>query len=437
MTKVSTLVLSFFMGGVLALEAQDNTKGYYKDLFVDGGIFLTSRNDLPAARFMNLSMECFLCSPQEVGNNVYYNHTDSLLQEQLFGGSPLDENGILLYPDGQPRFRLLYTNGGRSWKHARTIGQAGSRHVNDYIKNGGSYVGTCAGAFIASKAVVSSGSPAYLNLYYGIWPGYTCHTGLGESTTTIAVEKKSPLLKYFSFGKDMKIDSVRHNGGGFAVIDSMYPEGTEILARYDISDRNFKLKRNIQGMPAIWAQKESHRSGRVIMCGSHPEYVTSGERMELMCAMVKYALDGNGKPRLKAELVNGKTRNMFCETSDKKPEFTRIGDRQYHHFSIKVPEGAKTLTVSLQPKNGYNNYDLFLLAAPDHFAYLGDAAYKDLSPGVGKELVVPSPKPGVYYISVYCNTTVNSEHTLYGTRYTGRLDVLNGVPYSITAEIHN
>lgn len=103
-----------------------------------------------------------------------------------------------------------------------------------------------------------------------------------------------------------------------------------------------------------------------------------------MCAMVRYALDGNGEPQLKAELTNGKTRNMFCETSDRKPEFTRIGDKQYHHFAVRVPEGTKTLKLNLRPKNGYNNYDLFLLAAPGHFAYLGDAAYKDLSTGAGE-----------------------------------------------------
>ena len=99
---------------------------------------------------------------------------------------------------------MLYTNGGRSWKHARTVTEKGNQHINDYINHGGSYVGTCAGAFLASKAVVSTGKPTYVGLYYSIWPGYTCHTGLSNSSTTVSLEKKSPLLKYADFGKDMQ-----------------------------------------------------------------------------------------------------------------------------------------------------------------------------------------------------------------------------------------
>ena len=83
MIKTFSLTLNLLLGCSIVLIAQDNTKGYYKDLFVDGGIYLTSRNNLPAARFLNLSMEAFICSPQEVDNKVYYNHSDSLLQEQI------------------------------------------------------------------------------------------------------------------------------------------------------------------------------------------------------------------------------------------------------------------------------------------------------------------------------------------------------------------
>ena len=433
--KYRNIFLLLVLFGTVAntLSAQDNTKGYYKDLFVDGGITLTSRNDLPAAVYLQLSMESFLCEAQK----TTFSPADTLMQRQLIGGSPIDENGILLYPDGQPRFRMFYMNGGTAARHGRSLGEEGKNSIRQFVRNGGSYVGSCAGAFIASRAVKGDSALKYLDSYLGIWQGLTISTGIVKSQTRLTLDSISPLLRYYDFGGRLYVDSVRHNGGGFAVTDTDWPEGSEILARYDISGRNFKLKRDIQGKPAIWAQKASRQSGRVIMCGSHPEFVASGERLELMCAMVRYALDGNGEPQLKAELTNGKTRNMFCETSDRKPEFTRIGDKQYHHFAVRVPEGTKTLKLNLRPKNGYNNYDLFLLAAPGHFAYLGDAAYKDLSTGAVKELVITDPKPGVFYVSVYCNTTVETEQTLYGTRYTGRLDVLNGVPYSITAEIQN
>lgn len=43
------------------------------------------------------------------------------------------------------------------------------------------------------------------------------------------------------------------------------------------------------------------------------------------------------------------------------------------------------------------------------------------------------PRRGTLYLSVFCNTTVDTVETKWGTQYTGRLDVLNGVPYGITA----
>ena len=49
----------------------------------------------------------------------------------------------------------------------------------------------------------------------------------------MTMEPNNPLLKYYDFGKDMKVDSIRHNGGCFAYFGegSIIPEGTEILMR--------------------------------------------------------------------------------------------------------------------------------------------------------------------------------------------------------------
>ena len=59
---------------------------------------------------------------------------------------------------------------------------------------------------------------------------------------------------------------------------------------------------------------------------------------------------------------------------------------------------------------------------------------QNLKDVIGKVIEISKPKAGNWYISVFCNTTVNTEETTYGTRYTGRLDVLNGVPYIIKVE---
>ena len=63
-TAVSCLILGNMM-------AQNASKGYYKDLLVDGGAFLTPRNYLPATQYMNLSEESFLNTPKDDSKSVY------------------------------------------------------------------------------------------------------------------------------------------------------------------------------------------------------------------------------------------------------------------------------------------------------------------------------------------------------------------------------
>ena len=416
------------------LYAQDNSKGYYKDLFVDGGISLTSGDKLPAAQRLGIEVESFLASKHKGSDTAAYNAADTILQRSLIGGYVFDENGLLLYPDGAPRFRMIFMNGGSAGTHGRTLGPKARNAIRDFVRAGGSYVGSCAGMFIGSKGVKGDSLVKYTTSYIGVWPGYTISTGVIKNRMDLVIEKKAGILKYCDFGGDHRVDSVYHNGGGFAVTNVDWPEGTEVLARYDISGRtDLKPSRDIQMQPAIWAWKEDDQSGRVILCGSHPEFVKDGERRDLEQSLFQYAMEGNGQPRLKGELLSGQTRLMYCTTEDRTPAFTCIGDRQYHHFSIQVPKDADSLTVTLKPKPGWGDYDLYLMAAYDEFAYLDNAEYKSTKPGATQTLSVKNPRRGTLYISVYCATTVDTVETRWGTQYTGRLDVLNGVPYGITA----
>ncbi len=434
--KRFSVIISLFLP-LLALTdvlAQDNTKGFYKDLFVDGGISVSSRDYLPSARYQQWQWESFLCSTKKVNGKSVYTAADTVMQRELFGGNEQDENGILLFPDGQPRFRMIFMNGGGAARHGRSLGEEGRNRIREFVRAGGSYVGDCAGMFLGSRAVKSDTCLKYLDAYLGIWPGLTRSTGLHTSQTNMTIEKNAPILKFYDFGGDLHVDSVYHNGGGYAITDTLWPEGTEVLARYDVRGRDLKLPRDIQGLPAIWAYKANEGTGRVILCGSHPEFVGNGEKLDLMLSMVKYAVEGAAAARLKGELTLGMERAMYCRTSENNPDFTAIGDRQYHHFLLNVPKGTKELTISLKPKLGSAKFDLFLLAQPKDYAYLATAPYKNIGSGIAKKLVIKKPKAGPLYISVFCNTTVDARQGEYGTEYSGRLDVLNGVPYSIVAE---
>jgi len=391
-------------------------ENYYKDVIMDGGTSLTSRVRLPSCEAYNISLEYWNAEP---------NRADSLLQIEMFDGNEMDHNGLLLFPDGAPRYKVFYSCGGDSKAHGKYLGPLGRNAVRTFNHNGGSYQGSCAGAFLGSAKRGGSN----MDQYYGVWPGNATPSGLSKSATGMFVDEGSPLLKYFDFGGDHYIDSVRHNGGCFCYVDSLFPEKGEILARYDLTGLQTKVDFN--DTPVIWSIKEKEEWGRVVSCGSHPEGVTSGDRLHLYSAMALYAMEGNAPARVKGELTIGEERRMAKSTGDADPAFTKIGDKQYHHFTVEVPKDVDTLKVSLKSVKGYTNYDLYLFVSEDDMAFKENAKWQDISLGVDKEIVIKAPKAGKYYISVFCNTTVDTIETAYGTQYTGRVDVLNGVPYIV------
>ncbi|MBR4968671.1 MAG: hypothetical protein IKY57_00750, partial [Alistipes sp.] len=183
---------------------------------------------------------------------------------------------------------------------------------------------------------------------------------------------------------------------------------------------------------AIWGYKPNKNSGRAVLCGSHPEGVKEGERLELMAAMVLYAMDGNAKPQPKGVLVDGKVREMKKRTEDNVPAYTRIGDRQYHHFEVDVPAKCKKMVVSLAGYDGERDYDLVLYAKQGELAFENNSTVKAKAKACDAELVVKKPKRGKWYVSAHCKTTVEAKVGEKGTYYEGNLSVLNGVPYKIS-----
>ncbi|MFA5713136.1 MAG: BPL-N domain-containing protein [Bacteroidales bacterium] len=424
--SVTHLLLTFIL---LVVSQQVEAQGFYKDIYMDGGIKLTSRKDLPAARRLGLSIEHFASAKGT--NDSPLTMKDTLLQTALFCGDENDTNGILLYPDGQPRFRMIYVNGGRATQHGVSLTQKGLDNIRKFVANGGSYVGTCAGMFIASKNVITSGEKPKEG-YLHIWPGYAHSTKLLKAYTGHFVEKGSPLLKYYDFGGDLYIDSVRHNGGGYAYTETGFPKGTEILTRYDYNHKTGKNKDIlIHQQISSWAYKASKESGRVVVTGSHPEGVTSGERLDMMSALVQYALDGNGTPKIKGELKRGVTRTMNKSTQENNPDYTKIGDKQYHHFVVNIPKRAKNIKVTLEGQKGY---DLNLYMAKGTPAFANNAQFINISKGGNKALFENKLEAGEWYIAVECDTTVEVVKEEWGEKYVGDLSVLNGVSYLITVD---
>lgn len=426
----------FLVASSFSYKQKKNSCGYYKDVFMDSGIHMIDRSDLPATRFLGLSMETFIAAPYYPSELTIM---DTIIQKELMCGNPWDDNGILLYPDGEPRFRMIYMNGGLATRHGNSLTQKGRDNIRKFIENGGSYVGSCAGMFLASNGVYEEGKEYAPNKsYLSIWPGTTHHTELNDSYTSVRLSEDSPLLKYYDFGGDLMIDSLRHSNGGYAYYGEggIIPEGTEPLLRFVYDTVSVDAKtRHIHDQVCTWAYKKNEESGRVVITGSHPEGVTVGERLELMAAMMQYAMDGNGIEKIKGELIPGELREMKKSTAASDPLYTKIGDLQYHHFKVNVPANAKRLVISLKGYDKKDGFDLSLCAKAGEFAFHHNTDIKDVSQGCLKDLIIVAPQAGEWYISVRCENTVETRNGRYGTEYIKGREVLNGVPYSIKVEL--
>lgn len=427
MTNLHSIKLNIILTILMTVSINSLfSQGFYKDIYMDGGIKLTSREDLPAARRLNLSIEHFVTGKDTPESPL--THQDTVMQQFLFSGNEKDFNGVLLYPDGAPRFRMIYVNGGKATAHGTSLTEKGRENIKTFVKNGGSYLGTCAGMFLASRAIATAKDTIKPNLsYLGVWPGIARSTKLINSSTGHFIEKGSPILKYYNFGGDMHIDSIRHNGGGFAYEDQPFPVGTEILLRYDyepLTAKDYSIHKQI----SAWAWKNNNKEGRVVLIGSHPEGYTSGERLDLMSALIRYSIEGCGEPKIKGELLNGISREMNKSTTDNDPDFTMIGDLQYHHFTSTLPKNAKKLKILVKGPEQYN-LNLYIRKLGPAFKEQSD--YMNIALGAQKEITIEHPDSGKWFIAVECTSTVEVINSQWGEMYTGNLSVLNGVPYSI------
>lgn len=382
-------------------------RSFYKDIFLDAGYGLTNRTNLPAATYLGLSMDYLSVSQA----------SDTILQNCVLGGEPVDNNGRLLYPDGQPRYKVLFVVGGNSRTHGGSLRCQTRERMRSFYYNGGSYVGTCAGAAFASNGYNNNDNYPY---YLHLWPYSHVSPGVLNSSVGMRIMPNSPLLNYYNYGGDNLVASIRHNKGNYV---DKWPAGAEILAWNDSTSDSL-----LQNKPAIWSYKYNNNSGRLVVTGSHPESYTSGERRDLMAAMIQYAIDGRGRAIIKGILRNGEAREMNKSAEDNNPYYTKIGDLQYHHYVVYIPKGAGNITFSVM---GNSQCDMQLMLSNRTVPYIDNANYLASMPGSNQSLQFSSLEPGLWYVSVRCNTTVDAIDEEWGQVYSGRTDVLNGVPYSI------
>lgn len=388
--------------------------GFHKDLFMDGGVSLASRIDLPAADHLGLAYE-------------FYAGENPEDQRRILAGDEHDHNGTLLYPDGAPRFRMIYVNGGQATKHGLSLGEPALERYRQHNREGGAYCGTCAGAFFA--CFNTNDNPGPREGYLHIFPFKTKSTGISNQPVSQMIPTASPLMKYRGFGEDQLVHEVYHNGGNWIPLEATRGmPGVEVLATYSIPGHP------IDGGAAIWSYRKSVDHGRVVSVGSHPEGETSGEIRDLLEACFLYTLDGVGKARSKGRLVPGETRHMNRSTLDEDPLHAKIGDGQVHYFEILVPEETPNMRLELR---GTSGFDLHLYLNPGEMDLSLPTEIAIREAGSVKTFDGPM-KPGKWMVAVECANRVKTEirETPDSTYFevVSHRELLNGIDYEVSLD---
>lgn len=388
-------------------------KAFFKDLFVDSSIKIVQHDTLYAADWLGLSQETLRLEEEDTPENTG-------IEQMMLKGSAEDLNGRLLYPDGEPRFSCIYMYGGQSNNHGVIMGTAARERYRTFLTNGGSYVGSCAGAYICCLGCDTQGSrPGYI----GMWPGICNEAAITGIWPAYVIPEGSPLLRYSSdsFGGDLRVEKIEHYNGPYFSTWATVP-GTEVLAYNDIKDCI------LDGQPSLIAYKSDAFSGRLLISGGHPELEAQGEQLFLMSSMLRYAIDGRGCAKVKAVLENGESRAMTKGTLDNDPLHTMVGDLQCHNFAFSLPPKARNVKVRLEV---LSNHNLSLRLAKGTYAFREDARYASENKELVKELSFDRLDAGVWYIGVQCEDTVTVKHSKEYDVYENT-EVLNGVPYKIS-----
>ncbi len=448
-TQFFAVLLMFCMTQAF-LEAQDshpsvpwtldhlNLEGYHKHALLNGGpgVRVPKVDHLEALGLTYDIIETRNCDSQR---DMY---------RDLFIGSHFDKNGMLFYPDGTNRFALMVVGGavgegninddcnnlpsGDDWKggggvftlflkrNRNLLGQSGQYVFDQFLKRGGAYSGFCAGSSIM----------AYRSL------DITNYRDVGVDNASWLFERTGDQLAPY-LGDQIEFHGIPTFGGGKLPTEDGIPVGADVLFEGTHIESNGVW----QTAPLVWSwEKNDEDYGRMVVSGAHPETVSTG--FGLTAAMYTYALDGGGGITVKSDpLQNGVAREMVRETEENQPEYTKIGDKQIHHFTFEVNDSRDRyllLELAGAPnQNGGEPYDFRLYLNKDRPAFPSDHLHMGQGSLSDKTIYLENLNTladGTWYVGVELFTTVELvENDWDEVYYTGPIEVLNGIAYELTA----
>ena len=261
-------------------------------------------------------------------------------------------NGETLRKNRLDKFDLMFCPGGGSARQLAAMQESGQKIVKDFIRNGGAYLGICAGCFSALNR------PDRMQLLPFDWIPYA-----SGKAAVLAVEIDSAAAKELSIPKDCYW---ARYAGGPVIRKSAAPDKDtgKVLGVYKTSSGGFnRAPYNFVGTPA--AVSAMYGKGKVVGVSYHPE---SNENTHDLALGYVYAAIGIKPNPFYGKKVANPVRAGFLSNSkvtirnakefmelDNSPEIdlnllsgTHLNDGALHHIDVLViPDGEKSVNKKL------------------------------------------------------------------------------------------
>ena len=261
-------------------------------------------------------------------------------------------NGKMLRENKLDKFDLLFCPGGGSARQLGAMQKSGQKIVKDFIRNGGSYLGICAGCFSALNR------PDRLQLLPFDWIPYA-----SGKTAVLAVNVDAATAKELNIPKDCYW--ARYSGGP-VIRKSAAPDRDtgKILGVYQSSSGGYnRAPYNFVGTPA--AVSAMYGKGKVVGVSYHPE---SNENTHELALGYVYAALGVKPAPVYGKKVADPIRAGFMSNSkvtirnakefmelDNAPEIdlnllsgSQLNEGALHHIEVMIiPDGEKKVNERL------------------------------------------------------------------------------------------
>lgn len=172
------------------------------------------------------------------------------------------DRAVLQETEWMERAHTLIFPGGRDIPYHRALRGLGNRQIAAFVRQGGRFLGICAGAYYASKSIeFERGGPlevvAERELQF--FPGIARGPAYGPGTFSYQGDGGARIALLCSPLNDLEFQAIYH--GGCTFIFQETDPSTLILAHY----------KDIEGTPPAILQCLVGK-GIAILCGVHPEY---------------------------------------------------------------------------------------------------------------------------------------------------------------------